>query len=140
MLAPVTEAEFGEEPSLRAQPRRRRALAGVRRGAGGAHRAATGYRDAGALVVAADRDDAEELRRLHEFQQSLGLDVRSGWRRGAAAGSSRGLSPRIAGGDPRAARRARSTRALYARAQLAAAGGELALGVEVERIEHATVG
>ncbi len=35
MLAPVTEAHYGEDRLLRPQPRRRRALAGLRRGAGG---------------------------------------------------------------------------------------------------------
>ena len=36
----------------------------------------TGYGETGALVVAADRDDAEALRRLHDFQRELGLDGR----------------------------------------------------------------
>ena len=57
----------------------------------------TGFRETGALVVAADRDDAEELRRLHELQASLGLATEwlspSGCRRVEP-----GLSPRVAGG------------------------------------------
>src|SRR5881227_902147 len=75
MLAPVTEAEFGEEALLRLN------LAGVElwpafaAELGERSGVDTGYRASGALVVAADRDDAEELRRLHSFQRSLGLDV-----------------------------------------------------------------
>jgi glycine oxidase len=93
MLAPVTEAEFGEEEMLALN------LAAVERW--GAFAEDLGgelhYRTPGALVVAADRDDAEELRRLHDFQRSLGLDaqwlVPSECRRLEPA-----LSPRCAGG------------------------------------------
>ena len=35
----------------------------------------TGYRRSGTLSVAVDRDQAEELERLHEFQRSLGLEA-----------------------------------------------------------------
>ena len=86
----------------------------------------TGYADTGALVVAADRDDAEELRRLHDFQRGLGLE--SEWLGPRAARALEpGLSPRIAGAiaapqdgqvDPAA------VVAALARA-LAEAGGEL---------------
>src|SRR5918995_6888444 len=75
MLAPVTEADFGEEALLRVN------LAGRERWPAFAAELeertglSTGYRDSGALVVAADRDDAEALRRLHEFQRGLGLQV-----------------------------------------------------------------
>ena len=133
MLAPVTEADFGEEPLLRVN------LAGRARWPGFAAELEertgmpTGYRESGALVVAADRDDAEALRRLHEFQRGLGLDV--DWLTpGACRRIEPGLSPRIAGGiaargdaaaDPRATARA-----------LAAAVDELALGLRVEAIEH----
>ena len=57
----------------------------------------TGYADTGALVVAADRDDAEELRRLHEFQRGLGPRLRVARRRAPRAREEPGLSPRIAG-------------------------------------------
>jgi glycine oxidase len=93
----------------------------------------TGYRDSGALVVAADRDDAEALRRLHELQRSLGLDAE--WLTPSRARVLEpGLAPGIAGAiaapqdgsaDPRATVRA-----------LAAAAEEIALGMEVEAIEH----
>ncbi|MEA2332076.1 MAG: glycine oxidase [Thermoleophilaceae bacterium] len=133
MLAPVMEADFGEQglvgvnlagrerwPAFAAELEERTGMP-------------TGYRESGALVVAADRDDAESLRRLHEFQLSLGLEAE--W---LGPGQCRrlepGLSPRIAGGilahgdaqaDPRATVRA-----------LAAAVDEVALGVDVEAIEH----
>jgi glycine oxidase len=134
MLAPVTEADFGEEGPLRVN------LAGRERWAAFAAELEevsglpTGYRDSGALVVAADRDDAEALHRLHEFQRRLGLDTEwltpSRCRRLES-----GLSPRIAGGifapqdgsaDPRATA-----------AALAAVVEEIALGVGVEAIETA---
>ena len=85
----------------------------------------TGYRDSGALIVAADRDDAEALRRLHELQRVARARRRVAAARRAAARLEPGLSPRIAGGilahgdgqaDPRATARA-----------LAAAVGELEL-------------
>jgi glycine oxidase len=133
MLAPVTEADFGEEALLRvnlaARERWPAFAAELEEHTG----LSTGYRESGALVVAADRDDAEALRRLHEFQLSLGLETE--W---LAPGRCRrlepGLSPRIAGGvlahrdahaDPRATVRA-----------LASAVDEVALGVEVEAIEY----
>ena len=93
MLAPVTEANFGEEELLRLN------LAAVDRwpSFAGELGAELHYRPSGALIVAVDRDDAEELRRLHEFQRSLGLDARwlvpSECRRLEPA-----LSPRCAGG------------------------------------------
>jgi glycine oxidase len=133
MLAPVTEADFGEEPLLRVN------LAGRARWPAFAadleERTGlpTGYRESGALVVAADRDDAEALRRLYGFQRGLGLDVE--WLTpGACRRLEPGLSPRIAGGiaahgdaqvDPRATA-----------AALASAVDELALGIGVEAIEH----
>src|SRR3954453_10409945 len=73
MLAPVTEADFGEEPLLRLNLSSRelwRAFAAELEEPSGMP---THYRASGALVVAADRDDAEELRRLHAFQRTLGL-------------------------------------------------------------------
>ena len=82
MLAPVTEAEFGAESLLRLNLAGRELwprFAAPRRGAPPAAR--------GALVVAADRDDAEELRRLHAFHARSG-STRSGWRHATAGGSS----------------------------------------------------
>jgi glycine oxidase len=133
MLAPVTEADFGDEPRLRlnlAARERWPAFAAELEELTGL---GTGYRDSGALVVAADRDDTEELRRLHAFQRSLGLEAE--WLAPSRCRALEpGLSPRIGGGilahhdalaDPVATARA-----------LAAAVPELALGVEAEAIEH----
>ena len=132
MLAPVTEADFGEEAllalsleGLEAWPPFAAELA-ERSGA------ATGHRRDGALVVAADRDDAEELRRLAAFQRSLGLEAE--WLSGRECRRLEpGLSPRVPGGilapceghvDPQA-----TVEALVA--ALAAAGGELRAGTAV---------
>jgi glycine oxidase len=93
MLAPVTEAEFGAEPLLRLNLAAAELWPGFAADLGGELH----HRRTGALVVAADRDDVEELRRLHAFQRSLGLD--SEW---LAPSECRrlepGLSPRCAGG------------------------------------------
>jgi glycine oxidase len=132
MLAPVTEAEFGEEALLALN------LAGAELWPAFAAELSersgidTGYRASGTLVVAADRDDAEELRRLHSFQESLGLDVR--WLGGRECRRLEPrLSPRVAGGilaaqdhqvEPRSVVRA-------LREALRSAGGELRCGVNV---------
>src|SRR5829696_7012062 len=133
MLAPVVEADFGEERLVRvtlAARERWPAFAAELEERTGLP---TGYRDSGALVVAADRDDAEALRRLHEFQLSLGLEAE--WLPpGRCRRLEPGLSPRIAGGilahgdgqaDPRATARA-----------LADVVAEIELGADVEAIEH----
>ena len=136
MLAPVTEAEFGERDLLELNldaaarwpsfDRELRTSSGVD----------SGYSESAALVVAADRDDAEELRRLHEFQRSLGLDAqwlsRTECRRLEPA-----LAPGVAGAilaphdhqvDPRAVVRALTV-------ALERAGGEVRAGVEVTAID-----
>jgi glycine oxidase len=132
MLAPVTEAEFGEEALLQlnlAGAERWHAFAAERAERSGVD---TGYRSSGALIVAADRDDAEELRRLHSFQQSLGLDAR--WLSGRECRRLEPrLSPRVPGGiladhdhqvEPRAVVRA-------LRVAFESAGGELRCGTDV---------
>src|SRR4051794_34645567 len=137
MLAPVTEADFGEEDLLRQNLASRERWPGFaaeleeRSGMG------TQYRESGALVVAADRDDAEELRRLHAFQRSLGLEAE--WLGPRAARQLEpGLSPRIGGAihapqdgqvDPRAVVRALVT-------ALREAGGQILSGAEVAEVEH----
>ncbi|HZG49289.1 MAG TPA: FAD-dependent oxidoreductase, partial [Thermoleophilaceae bacterium] len=69
MLAPVTEADFGDEHRLRLNLEARRRWPGFAAELEELTGMSTGYADSGALVVAADRDDAEELRRLHAFQE-----------------------------------------------------------------------
>lgn len=96
MLAPVTEADFGEEELLRLNLESRGEWAAFAAELEERSGLPTGYSDSGALVVAADRDDAEELRRLHVFQQRLGLE--SEWLTPSAARRLEpGLLPRIGG-------------------------------------------
>jgi glycine oxidase len=133
MLAPVTEADFGEERLLRVNVRGRERWPAFAAELEERSGLPTGYRESGALVVAADRDDAEALRRLHEFQRSLGLEVE--WLAPSACRRLEpGLSPRIAGAihahpdaqaDPRATVRA-----------LASLLDEIALGVGVQSVGH----
>jgi glycine oxidase len=133
MLAPVTEADFGEEGPLRLNMLARERWPGFAAELEEVTGLPTGYRDSGALVVAADRDDAEALRRLHELHVTLGLG--SEWLPPSRCRALEpGLSPRIAGGilapqdgsaDPRATVRA-----------LAEAVDEIELATEVEAIEH----
>jgi glycine oxidase len=96
MLAPVTEADFGEDDLLElnlAAAERWPAFAAELAAASGL---GTGYRETGALVVAADRDDAEELQRLAELHAALGLPSRWLGPREARA-LEPGLSPRVRG-------------------------------------------
>jgi glycine oxidase len=136
MLAPVTEAEFGEEALLRLNLEGAAAWPSFAAELAERSGLDTGFRECGALVVAADRDDLEEIRRLHAFQRSLGLDAE--W---LSARECRrlepGLAPRIGGGvlaphdhqaDPRATLAA-------LRAALDHEGGELREGVKVTRAE-----
>jgi glycine oxidase len=133
MLAPVTEADFGEQRALRVNLAARERWPGFAAELEERTALPTGYSERGALVVAVDRDDAESLRRLQELHRSLGLD--SEWLTPSQCRRLEpGLSPRVAGGilahgdaqaDPRATVRA-----------LAEAVGELELGVEVEAIDH----
>src|SRR3954451_18294151 len=142
MLAPVTEMDFGEEGPLRMNMLARERWPAFAAELEEVSGLPTGYRETGALVVAADRDDAEALRRLHELHASLGLA--SEW---LTPSRCRALEPGLA---PRvlvrvvAPRRAGGVLAPYdgsagPRAtvrMLAAAAGEVELGVEVEAIEH----
>src|SRR5688572_20886975 len=76
MLAPVTEADFGEDELLElnlAAAESWPLFADELRAASGLN---PGFRETGALVVAADRDDAEELHRLADLHAALGLPSR----------------------------------------------------------------
>jgi glycine oxidase len=132
MLAPVTEADFGEEGPLRlnlAGRDRWPAFAAELEEVSGLP---TGYRDSGALVVAADRDDAEALHRLHDFQRQLGLETE--WLTPSLCRRLEpGLSPRIAGGI--LAPQDGSAEPGATAAALSTVVEEMALGVEVEAIE-----
>lgn len=75
MLAPVTEAAFGEEDLLRLNLEGARRfdtfLEDLKRTSG----REVGISSKGTLYVALNRDQAEALHRLAEFQRSLGLEV-----------------------------------------------------------------
>jgi glycine oxidase len=138
MLAPVTEATFGEQALLALNLEARAQWPAFAAELEELTALPTGYADSGALVVAADRDDAEELRRLHAFQVELGLDAewlgpRAARRREPA------LSPRI-GGAIHAPQDGHADPAAVVRAlacAFAAAGGELRTGAEVTGLDTA---
>ena len=133
MLAPVGELTFGEPELLEMTL----AAAGLYPGfvdeLESATGTATGYELRGALHVALDRDEAAELRRVHDLQRSLGLAAE--WlppRR--CRELEPGLTPSFAGGVHAPGEAAIDPRALTAAltAALAAEGAEVRTGVEVE--------
>jgi glycine oxidase len=79
MLAPVTEAHFGEEPLLRFALAASRAWPGFAAElSDAAHLSGPadqdlGYRTEGTLLVGYTDDDLREIQRLHRFYESLGL-------------------------------------------------------------------
>jgi glycine oxidase len=132
MLSPVTEAEWGARTLLDLNldsAARWPSFASELRDASGRE---VGYHRGGALVVAADRDDAEELRRLHAFQESLGLGVE--WLGPRAARQLEpALSPRVAGAIHAPHEAQADPRALVDALAVAlhSAGGEVVCGVNV---------
>ena len=131
MLAPVTEADFGQEALLRMNLEARELWPGFAAELEEVTGLPTGYADAGALVVAADRDDAEELRRLHAFQCRLGLAAEWVGPRAARA-LEPGLSPRIGGAilAPQDGQVEPAAVLAALRSALGGAGGELRTGAE----------
>jgi glycine oxidase len=137
MLAPVTEAAFGEHELLRLNLAARSEWPAFAAELAERSGVDLEYSETGALVVAVERDDVGELRRLHELQRSLGLDTE--WLTGRECRRLEpGLSPRVSGGvlaagdgsvDPRAVVRALRT-------ALAGEGVEIRTGVEVLRVEE----
>jgi glycine oxidase len=91
MLAPVGEATWGEEGLLRLALEAHRAWPGFAAELAEAGGTEVGFAPLGALHVALDRDEAEELRRRFELMQELGLDA--DWLRPAKA---RELEPGLA--------------------------------------------
>jgi glycine oxidase len=132
MLAPVGELTFGEpellELTLAAARLYPEFIAGLEAASG----EGTGYERLGALHVALDRDEAAQLRRVHDLQRSLELEAE--WlppRR--CRDLEPGLTPSFHGGvlaageaavDPRALTRALS-------AAVRSEGGEVLTGTEV---------
>jgi glycine oxidase len=73
MLAPVGELAFGEPELLKMTLAAAELYADFVAELEAASGISTGYRRLGALHVALDRDEAAELRRVHQLQRSLGL-------------------------------------------------------------------
>ena len=97
MLAPLGEASWGEEALLELNLASARLYPDFAAELAEASGAAVGYRRCGALHVALDRDEAEELRRRHRLHLSLGLDAR--WLRPRECrGIEPGLATAVAGG------------------------------------------
>jgi glycine oxidase len=97
MLAPVGEASWGEEALLQLNLDSARAYPEFAAELEDASGLPVGYRRSGALYIALDVDEAEELRRHHELQRSLGLAAE--WLRPAECRElEAGLAPGIAGG------------------------------------------
>lgn len=76
MLAPVTEAEFGEEALLRLNVASAELYPGFVDELQAASGRDVGYRRCGTLMVARDHDDNRVLDEVHGFQQRLGLAAR----------------------------------------------------------------
>jgi glycine oxidase len=75
MLAPVTEAEPGDEPLLELSLRSAHGFAAFCAELAEASGADPGHRPTGTLAVARDRDEAEALERQLAFRRELGLEV-----------------------------------------------------------------
>jgi glycine oxidase len=82
MLAPAGEASWGEDDLLALNLESLRRWPGFAEELEGASGVRIGFEQAGALHVALDRDEAENLRRRYELQRGLGLE--SEWLTGGA--------------------------------------------------------
>jgi glycine oxidase len=132
MLAPVGELSFGEpqllELTLAAASLYPDFVAELETASG----MASGYVRQGALHVALDRDEAAQLRRVHDLQRSLGLEaVWLSPRR--CRELEPGLTPSFSGGVHAPGEASVDPRAMAAAllAALAAEGAEVRAGVEV---------
>ena len=97
MLAPVSETSFGEELQVALNLEAARCYPDFVAELESETGKVTGYRPSGTLAVALDRDHAESLRQLHEFQLSLDLDAE--WLSAQECRALEpGLSPRVVGG------------------------------------------
>lgn len=133
MLAPIGELTFGEPELLRMTLDSRELYADFVAELEAATGGSTGYRHQGALHVALDRDEAAELRRIHELQRGLGLEAE--WLTPRRCRELEpGLSPSCAGGVYAEGEACLDPRALAAvlLAGLAEGGATVLTGVEVE--------
>jgi glycine oxidase len=83
MLAAAVETEPGEEALLALTLASQRMWPEFAVELEAVSKISVGYRDEGTIVVALNRDDAEQLRFTYDFQKSLGLDLE--WLSGAEA-------------------------------------------------------
>ncbi|HEY7151946.1 MAG TPA: glycine oxidase ThiO [Solirubrobacterales bacterium] len=132
MLAPVGEASWGEEALMRMAIASARAWPRFASELETDSRLELGYEPSGALHVALDRDEAEELRRRFELMTALDLGVK--WLRGRECRELEpGVAPACAGGVHAPQEAAIDPRPLVE--ALAAAverrGGELVVQAEV---------
>ena len=132
MLAPVGELSFGEPELLELTLAAARLYPGFVAELEAATGETTGYEALGALHVALDRDEAAQLRRVHELQRSLELEAE--WlapRR--CRDLEPGLTPAFHGGVFAPGEAAVDPRALteVLAAALAAEGSEVRTGTEV---------
>jgi glycine oxidase len=97
MLAPVTEAHYGEEPLLMLNLESARRYPSFVDELEAATGMTVGYRASGTLVVAADDDDTAAIGELFRFERELGLPVQRLRRRECRALEPL-LAPRIRGG------------------------------------------
>jgi len=97
MLAPVGELSFGEPQLLELTLTAARLYPGFVAELEAATGMQSGYARIGALHIALDRDEAAELRRVHELQRSLGLGAEWLAPRGCRA-LEPGLTPSFHGG------------------------------------------
>ncbi|MFN2526562.1 MAG: glycine oxidase ThiO [Actinomycetota bacterium] len=97
LLAPVTEAHYGERELLQLNLEAAASYPTFVAELEAASGRTVGYRRCGTLIVARDADENEELARLFSFQQSLGLEVERLDRAGCRA-LEPGLSPVVRGG------------------------------------------
>lgn len=137
MLAPMAELQYDEEPLLKfSLESQQRWPSFVQELEADAARSVE-YETSGTLLVAWDRDEAEDLKRHYEYQKEMGLNVQ--WLSGRGLRRMEPmLSPRIVGGvhcadDVQVSNR-RYVQALEAAAR--AKGAEIRSGVEVESLVY----
>lgn len=126
MLAPVTEAHFGEEPLLALNLESARQWARFADDVERASGRSVGFRTDGTLLVARTADDLRLLDELSAFQRDLGLDAER-LRQAACRELEPMLSPRVTGGVFVRSDYSVQTRSLTAALRLAA----LKQGVEL---------
>lgn len=137
MLAPVGEATWGEDAFLELALRSHELWPDFAEELSAASERDVGFVAIGALHVAFDRDEAEELRRRFELMRSLGLEAE--WLRASACREIEpGLAPGVTGGVVAPHEAALDPRALVAALSVAAerSGAEVVEGAEVSELVH----